>query len=290
VSTPGSEWLRGAEPTWCPGCGNYRLLHSVAEALSELRIEPWKVTLVSGIGQAGKLPHYLRVNFLHGLHGRTLAKALGIRLANPEMTVLAVGGDGDLYGEGGNHLIHAFRRNPNICCLVHNNGVYGLTRGQASPTAEQGSRDGLHPAGTASPAFNPLAVGLACGATFLARGFAGDAGQLGSLIVEAVKHPGFGFVDVLQPCVTYNHHNTFGWYSERVYDVGEDGHDAADFDAAFRRASQWPGYQDGRIPTGVIYRSHRPTYEERVPALSRGPLTEYVVDRARVERAAEEFL
>jgi 2-oxoglutarate ferredoxin oxidoreductase subunit beta len=290
VSGAGREWLRDAEPTWCPGCGNYRLLQSVAGALSELRVEPWKVVVVSGIGQAGKLPHYLRVNFLHGLHGRTLAKALGIRLANPGMTVLAVGGDGDLYGEGGNHLIHAFRRNPNVCCLVHNNGVYGLTRGQGSPTAQQGFRDGLHPAGNALPAFNPLAVGLACGATFLARGFVGNPGQLSSLIVQAVRHPGFGFIDVLQPCVTYNRHNTYGWFSERVYEVGEDSHDTSDRDAAFRRALEWPGKPDGPILTGVLYRSSRVTYEERVPALSKGPLTDYVVDRARVERAAEEFL
>jgi 2-oxoglutarate ferredoxin oxidoreductase subunit beta len=283
------DWLRTGERSWCPGCGNFKILDALAGALERLSLEPWRVVVVSGIGQSGKLPHYLKVNFLHGLHGRTLAMALGVKLANPGLTVIAVGGDGDLYGEGGNHLMHAFRRNADICCLVHNNGVYGLTKGQASPTAGSGFRDGLHPAGTLVPAFNPLAVGIACQGTFLARGFAGQEEQLTGLMVEAVRHPGFGFVDILQPCVTYNRVNTFKWYADRVYDLVAEGHDPADRAQAMVRALEWPGTKGERIPLGVFLRGQRAAYEQGFPALARGALTDYVVEPGRVLKAAEEF-
>ena len=223
------------------------------------------MALVSGIGQAGKLPHYTNCNFLHGLHGRALAHALGVRLANPGLTVVAIGGDGDMYGEGGNHLLHAFRRNPDIACIVHNNGVYGLTKGQPAPTLAQGSVTRMSPQGTSVPAFNPLAAALGAGATFVARGFAGATEQLTRLIVAAVRHSGFGFLDVLQPCVSFNRVNTWEWYRERVRELGPDEHDPGDLDEAFAVALEWPGGES--IPTGIFYRAERPTYETGFPAL-----------------------
>lgn len=283
------DWLADGGRAWCPGCGNYRVLDALAEALARLGLDPGQVVVVSGIGQAGKMPHYLKVNFLHGLHGRTLATALGVKLAAPQLTVIAVGGDGDLYGEGGNHLVHAFRRNPDICCLAHNNGVYGLTRGQASPTAGSGFRDGIHPGGTLVPAFNPLAAGIACHGTFLARGFAGAEEQLAGLVVEAVRHPGFGFVDILQPCVSYNRVNTFKWYAERVYDLAGEGHDPADPRQALARVLEWPGARERRIPTGVFLRVQREPYERGFAALGKGTLGRGTVDPVRFLKTVEEL-
>lgn len=274
------------ERTWCPGCGNFGILTALAAALRELELEPERFALVSGIGQAGKLPHYLDCNFLHGLHGRALAHAHGARLADPGLTVIAVGGDGDMYGEGGNHLLHAFRRNPDITCIVHNNGVYGLTKGQPAPTGAQGFVSRLTPHGTSAPALNPLAAALGAGATFVARGFAGATEQLTVLIVAAVRHRGFGFLDVLQPCVSFNRVNTWDWYRERVRPV-EPGHDPADLDAAFRLALEWPGASDERIPTGIFYRAERPVYETGFPALGHGRPAG--TDREKLRRLAEEF-
>lgn len=261
-----SGWRNDREITWCPGCGNFGILEALANALEELKLAPEQLAVASGIGQSGKLPHYLNCSYLHGLHGRALAHALGVRLANPELTVIAVGGDGDMYGEGGNHLLHAFRRNPDIACIVHNNGVYGLTKGQPAPTGRQGTVSRLTPHGTAAPAFNPLAAALGAGGTFAARGFAGDLEQLAELIVAAVRHRGFGLVDVLQPCVSFNRFNTWQWYRDRVRPVGS-AHDPTDLDAAFRLALEWPGASDESIPTGIIYRTERPVHEEAFPAL-----------------------
>ena len=245
-------WSSSADVTWCPGCGNFGILTALRQALAASKLEPWQVAVVSGIGQAGKVPHYLGCNFLHGLHGRALPGAIGVKLANHSLKVICIGGDGDLFGEGGNHLVHAFRRNIDIVCLAHNNGVYGLTKGQAAPTLNRSAR--------LAPAFNPLAAGLAAGGTFLARGFAGDTKQLARLIGDALKHNGFAFVDILQPCVTYNKVNTFQWYKERVYDLALDNHDQSDISEARARALEWPGRKEDRIPTGIFYRSRRAVY------------------------------
>ena len=282
-----SERLNKVERTWCPGCGNFAILDALAMALDELKLAPEQVAIVSGIGQAGKLPHYLNCNFLHGLHGRALAHAHGIRLANPELTVIAIGGDGDMYGEGGNHLLHALRRNPDICCIVHNNGVYGLTKGQPAPTVQQGFVSRLSPDGTAQPAFNPMAAALGAGASFVSRGFAGARDQLIRLIVAAVRHRGFGLVDVLQPCVSFNRVNTWQWYRDRVRELSTDQHDFGDIDKAFRVALEWPGGDS--IPTGIIYRVERPPYELVFPALKKGGLARHRMDEKQLLDAGEEF-
>ena len=275
---------KGGPTAWCPGCGNFGILRALQQALVALELPPHRVLIVSGIGQAGKLPHYLRCNALNGLHGRTLPVATAAKLANHELTVIAVGGDGDGYGEGGNHFLHALRRNTDLTYLVHNNQVYGLTKGQASPTSDPGFVTKVTPQGAPAP-LNPLAVAIAAGGGFVARGFAGDIPHLTRLIQEALRHRGFSLVDILQPCVSFNYKNTFAWFRERVYKVEETGYDPTDQIAAFARSQEW----GERIPIGIIYRHQRPTFEEHFPTLRDGPLVSRQIDPHRIEPLLEEF-
>jgi 2-oxoglutarate ferredoxin oxidoreductase subunit beta len=261
------EDYRGQTPAWCPGCGNFGILQAFKEAMVELNIRPHEFTIVSGIGQAGKFPHYLKCNTFNGLHGRTLPVATGIRLANHEMLVFAVAGDGDCYGEGGNHLIHAIRRNINIKLLVHNNQVYGLTKGQASPTSLQGMVTKVQTYGVISEPLNPLSLAISLDCSFVARGFAGDPAHLKELIKEAVRHRGFCLIDILQPCVTFNKINTYEWYRQRVYRISAN-YDPSDRQEAFKKALEW----GERIPIGIIYKKIRPLFEDQIPVLKEGPL------------------
>lgn len=263
-----AEDYTGLKPAWCPGCGNFGILSALKKALVDLQIEPYKVLIVSGIGQAGKLPHYMKCNVLNELHGRPLPAAIGAKMVNPELTVIALGGDGDGYGEGGNHWLHALRRNHNITYLVHNNQIYGLTKGQASPTSDLKSVTKTSPDGAPRPV-NPISIAIAAGGTFIARGFAGDIDHLAEIIKQALKHRGFSFIDILQPCVSFNHKNTYTWYKERIYRLEDEaGYNQNDRTAAFQRAQEW----GERIPVGIIYRGQEQTFEELLPALSGPPL------------------
>lgn len=245
------------EISWCPGCGDYKILDSLKLALSELELEPHHVVMVSGIGQAAKMPHYLKSNFFNGLHGRALSCATGIKAANPELTVLAVGGDGDMYGEGGNHFLHTIRRNPDITHIVCNNMVYGLTKGQASPTSQRGMKTPAQPKGVKSEPMNPLAVALSCGATFVARSYAGEANLTKELIKKAILHKGYALVDIFQPCVSFNKINTWQWFAANTYKIDE-AHDTADHVSAMHLAFEAEPY-----PLGVLYEQQDlPTFEE----------------------------
>ncbi len=276
----------GLTPAWCPGCGNFGILTAVKKALVELGIEPHRVLMVSGIGQAGKLPHYARGNVLNVLHGRTLPAATGARIVNPELTVIAVGGDGDGYGEGGNHFLHTMRRNHDITYLVHNNQVYGLTKGQASPTSDQGFVTRTTPEGASVP-LNPIALAIVAGASFVARGFSGDIEHLTRLLKMGITHRGFALIDVLQPCVSFNHKNTHSWYRERVYNLEEvAGYEAGDKMTALSKAQEW----GDRIPIGVIYRKELPTFEEQLPALKPGPLVRQKIEPGQIDGLLDEFL
>ncbi|MBK5100828.1 MAG: 2-oxoacid:ferredoxin oxidoreductase subunit beta [Desulfobacteraceae bacterium] len=261
------EIYSGQEPAWCPGCGNFHIQESLKEALAELELAPHQFTIVSGIGQGAKMPHYLKCHTFNGLHGRTLPVATGVRLANHEMRVIAEAGDGDCYGEGGNHLLHAIRRNINVKLFVHNNQIYGLTKGQASPTTMEGVVTKTQPFGSFSEALNPLALAVALDCSFVARGFAGDGAFLKDLMKEALTHQGFALLDILQPCVTFNKVNTYQWYSERVYKL-EESYDPFDRINAFERTLEW----GAKIPIGIIYRNKRRTFEEKVPILQKLPL------------------
>ena len=257
----------GVENAWCPGCGNFGILNAVRKALAETGKEKHEIVLVSGIGQAAKLPHYVDVNVFNGLHGRALPAAAAIKMANPSLTVVVTSGDGDIYGEGGNHFLHNIRRNVDIALFVHDNQVYGLTKGQASPTSDIGWPASLQRAGVVSGPFPPLAVALAMGCGFVARGFAADPDFTADLMLQAIRFPGFALVDILQPCVTFNKKNTYEWYGKMAYKLPE-GHDVADRGRAFALALEW----EERIPLGVLYRKERPTFGQLHPQIPGPPL------------------
>jgi 2-oxoglutarate ferredoxin oxidoreductase subunit beta len=278
------ENYKGQVPAWCPGCGNFPILKTFKDTMVELGIEPHQFTIVSGIGQAAKFPHYTKCNTFNGLHGRALPAATGIKLANHQMPVIAVTGDGDCYGEGGNHLMAAIRRNINVKLFVHDNQIYGLTKGQPSPTTGEGMVTKNMPFGVIAEQFNPMALAVALDCSFAARGFAADTEHLKALMKEAMNHKGFALVDILQPCVTFNKINTYEWYRKRVYPVESD-YNPEDRTAAFQKALEW----GDRIPIGIIYRNHRPVFEERLPMLFEKPLVHQAFDTAKILMTLKEF-
>lgn len=270
------------ENAWCPGCGNHSIQSCIKQALLELDMEPHEVLICSGIGQAAKMPHYVRANGFNGLHGRALPPAVAAKTVNPALTVLVHTGDGDSYGEGGNHFLHTIRRNADIAHFVHNNGIYGLTKGQASPTTERGRKTGVQTEGVLSSPLNPIALAVSQDASFVARGFAGEKEHLVGLMKEAITHRGYALVDILQPCVVFNKINSYKWYRERVYPI-DGGHDATDRVAAFRKSLEW----EQGIPIGVIYRNQRATFSDGLEYLQGTPS---LVDRPWSPSDAEVFL
>jgi 2-oxoglutarate ferredoxin oxidoreductase subunit beta len=267
------------ETAWCPGCGNHMILDALKNALADLDLSPHRVVLVSGIGQAAKTPHYLRANVFNGLHGRSLPVATGVKLANPDAVVIAESGDGCHYGEGGNHFLAALRRNIDITVLVHDNQIYGLTKGQASPTTAMGQVTKAQPAGAPSAPFNPVYTAVAMQAGFVARGFSGMKDHLAELIRQAVLHPGFSLVDILQPCVSFNRVNTFAWYKKRCTPLGED-YDFQDHDLAMRTALQW----GETIPVGVIFKGDREGFATHLPGSDGRPLVARPFDREGLQK------
>ena len=272
------------ETAWCPGCGNFPILEAVKGALVGKGLEPHQVLFVSGIGQAAKAPHYLNANLFNGLHGRALPVATGAKLANPRLTVIAESGDGCSYGEGGNHFLSAIRRNVDITLLAHDNQVYGLTKGQASPTSQEGFVTKAQPGGVASAPINPMAIAVAMQASFVARAFSGMGDQLTELLELALAHPGFALIDILHPCVTFNKVNTFAWYRKRCYPLPPE-YDPTDWEAAMRTATEW----GDRIPVGLIYRNDRPAFETHFPALAQGPLAQQDTDREALQGFVDGF-
>ncbi|MFZ1655129.1 MAG: thiamine pyrophosphate-dependent enzyme [Candidatus Moraniibacteriota bacterium] len=249
----------GTDMAWCPGCGNFPILNIMKGVLAEMDISPTDVVICSGIGQAAKTPHYLRVHYFNGLHGRALPPAIAIKIANPRLTVIAESGDGDTYGEGGNHFLHTIRRNPDITNIVHNNMVYGLTKGQASPTSEKGMTTPVQTDGVILEPFNPMAIAISAGATFVARAFSGDIPQAKEIVKAAIEHQGYALIDVFQPCVVFNKQNTFQWFKEHTYYLGDE-HDRSDKAKALGIA-----LDTKRLALGIIYQeTGRPSYEQIV--------------------------
>ena len=279
-----SDYAESIPITWCPGCGNFAILQALKNALIQLEIEPYKVLFVSGIGQAPKLPHYIQGNVFNGLHGRTLPVATGAKIANHELVVICIDGDGGAYGEGIGHLLAAMRRNSNITYMVHNNQVYGLTKGQASPTSDLGFVSKTTPQGSIQP-LNPLSLALASDVSFLARGFAGEIEHLSMLLKMAIEHQGFSLIDILQPCVSFNHKNTYQWYQERVYKLEGQSYNSNNKIDAFAKAQEW----EDQIPIGVIYRKERQIYEKQIPALKEMTLSSQHTDPLQFESVLNEF-
>ncbi len=250
--------IEGMETAWCPGCGDHAILSALKASLDNLGLTPGKLVMVSGIGQAAKIPQYFNTNYFNGLHGRALPAAVAIKASNPELTVVAESGDGDMYGEGGNHFIHTIRRNPDITNIVHNNMVYGLTKGQASPTSRRGFVTPVQVSGVMSEPFNPLAVAISLDVSFVARAFIGDQQRTSEIIEAAIKHRGYALVDIFQPCPSFNKQNTYKWFRENTYYL-EDS-----FDSSERLAALGKAFQTDRLPLGIFYRNEKPTFTDNL--------------------------
>jgi 2-oxoglutarate ferredoxin oxidoreductase subunit beta len=245
---------------WCPGCGDFGVLASLKSACAELALNPKDVAFISGIGCSGKISGYLHSYAFHGVHGRALPVATAVKLANNGLTVIAAGGDGDGFAIGAGHFLHAVRRNANITYIVMDNQTYGLTKGQSSPTSDLGYVTGTSPGGNPDAPLNGMAVALAAGGTFIARGFSAQPKKLIELIKAAVEHPGFSVVEVMSPCVTYNKHNTFAWFKDNVFDVTQiEGYDNTNKQHAFEALTA-----EGKIPLGIIYQTQRAAFDDLV--------------------------
>jgi 2-oxoglutarate ferredoxin oxidoreductase subunit beta len=259
---------------WCPGCGNFSIIRIVKEALTELALPLEQLVMVSGIGQAAKTPQYIQASYFNGLHGRSLPAATAIKASNPGLTVVCESGDGCIYGEGGNHFIHTIRRNPDITTIVHNNMVYGLTKGQASPTSRRGFKTPVQITGVANEPFNPIAVAIALNASFVARAFSGDADKTKEVVKKAIQHKGYALIDLFQPCVSFNKVNTFQWYRENTFWL-DGSYDPLDRDAAMRLALKSDAFSLGVIYTAppspafeeqlVAYRDNKDPLHARIP-------------------------
>ena len=271
------EYKSEITPTWCPGCGDFAVLRGIHTALARLKIKSEHVVISSGIGCSSNLPGFVNAYGFHGLHGRSLPIANGIKLANTDLTVIATGGDGDGYGIGLGHFIHSMRRYINITYIVMNNQIYGLTTGQASPTSERGMLTKSTPSGLLEVPVNPIALALISGATYVSRGFSGNADHLSTIIENALSHKGFSLVDVLSPCVTYNKIQTYQWFRDRVYTLEDEEHDTNDLKQAISKSYEW----ESKIPLGVFYKADKPTYDGDEPALQDGPLVNQPLDTGK---------
>jgi len=268
------------EPQWCPGCGNFELLDALKQALCDEGLRPEELIVAAGIGQASKLGFSLKANLFNGIHGRMLPLALGMKMANHEARVLVVSGDGCFYAEGGNHFLHNLRRNLNVLILASDNRVYGLTKGQASPTAADGFTTKVHPEGTGARELNPTALALVAGATFVAKTFTGRRDELIELIRMGLGHRGTAFIDIMSPCPSFNKVNTFAWYKSRITPLPAD-HDPTDHAAALAMAMD----NQDKIATGLYYRVERPVFGDHLSALRAGPIaartTAFTPERVR---------
>lgn len=299
-------------PTFCPGCGDFGIWASIKNSLAEQQIAPHNVLMVYDVGCSGNMCSFINVYGFHGLHGRAIPLAEGAAMANHKLPILVVGGDGGLYGEGMGHFIAACRANHNITVVVHNNMVYGLTTGQVSPTAAKGQKGKSTPQGVVDQPVNPVALAILSGATFVARGFAGDQKQLQELITRGMKHNGFSLIDVFQPCVTFNKVNTYAWFRERVKKLdaanqrdegtqtkadppsnppltkggtkGGEVHDVTDKKVALEKAMS-----GDPLWIGVMYESNEPSYEQQLPQLEKETLVERGIEKVNIQKLLQEF-
>ena len=274
----------GYFPTWCPGCGNFGIWGALKAALVKLGLTAEKMAAVFGIGCSGNMNDFLWANSFHALHGLAIPVAVGIKMANHKLPVIAIVGDGDCYGEGGNHLLHAARANYDITVIVHDNRVYGLTTGQVAPTALTGFKSKSTPGGIIEIPLNPIALALTQGATFIAQGFAADLDHLSDLITSGIEHRGFSLINIFQPCVTFNRITTYAWYREKVYQLGKN-YDPKDKNKAMEKAMEI----GDKLPIGVIYEEERNSYTDILVQLKKESLVE-AEHKVDIESLISEFV
>lgn len=279
-----NDYITPHKPTWCPGCGDYSIWLALRQALANLGLSPHEILIVFGVGCSGNMCNLVHSYGAHALHGRALPLAFGARVANHHIPVIVIAGDGDQYGEGGNHFIHTARSNLDITVIVHNNQVYGLTTGQTSPTSGQGYQSKSTPLGVAEEPINPITLALSANASFIARGFSGDIPMLTNLIVRAIQHKGFSLLDVFQPCVTFNKLNTYQYFRNLIYTLEDTQHDSSDKLKAFERATETE-----RLPIGLFYQENRQTYEERVSQLTGISLRERMAHTIDISKLIDMF-
>ena len=280
------DFNTGKKPVWCSGCGNFGILMAIRQAFADLGLNKEEIVIISGIGCSDKYHQYIDTYGFESIHGRILPVAMGIKLANHNLKLIAIGGDGDGYGIGMGHFVHAMRRNINITYIVCNNQIYGLTTGQASPTSDKGLITKSTPFGNLEEPVNPISLAIVSGATYVARGFAGDVNHLKKLIIAGIKHNGFSLVDVFQPCVTFNHVNTYDWFNKKVYKLenNKDKHDTKNKDAALKKAME-----NKKLPIGVFYKKKKITYEEEVEQIKKKPLIKQDISNIRINKLMNEF-
>jgi len=258
-----------ADPDWCPGCGDFGVLHALKQAIVELGLYPHEVLTISGIGCSSNLPGYINTYGMHTLHGRSLAVASGAQLANPNLKIIVTGGDGDGYGIGGNHLVHSMRRNLDVTYIVMDNQIYGLTTGQVSPTSVKGMKTKSTPTGNVDNPINPIPLAISAGATYVARGYTGQVRHLTDLIKGGIQHRGFALIDCFSPCVTFNRDNTHEFFKQRTRKLEDEGHDPTDFHAAIDRGFEW----GEEIPIGLFWkRDDLPALDQLEPVNEDGPV------------------
>jgi len=279
-----SDFVTKVKPTWCAGCGNFGIWAALKKALADLEIPPHKVVTIFDIGCTGNSVNWYKTYGFHSLHGRTLPVAFGIHLANHKLKVIAMGGDGGVYGEGGNHFLHTCRANPDITLIVSNNQLYSLTTGQATPTTTKGTKTKSTPQGTIEAMMNPLQIAVSAGASFVARGYADEIAHLTDLFKKAISHKGFSVVDVVSPCITLNKINTRDWYKKRIYKLAEE-YNPADKNQALIKSGEW----GEKIPIGVIYQEEKLTYEENLPQIKEKSLVEQGVCSADISTILKKF-
>lgn len=280
------ERFKTYETAWCPGCGNFSILDCLKTALEELGKDPYEVLMVAGIGQAAKLPQYISANSFCGLHGRSLPAAVAAKIANEKLTVIVDTGDGDSYGEGGNHFIHNIRRNVDITHFVHDNQIYGLTKGQASPTTMEGMITDAQVNGNNNTPLNPVLLAIACGAGFVARAFSGHKEHLISVMKQAIEYKGYALVDILQPCISFNKINTFAYYNQRVYEL-DHAYDFTDKAGALQKAMEF----EDKIPIGVLYKEEKRSFHQKNPVLQAGiPLIDMKKDNEIFKNIMKDFI
>jgi len=272
-------------PNWCPGCGNFGIFPATKMAFVELGLEPHQVAMIFDIGCSSNGSNFFRVYSFHGIHGRALPVAEGVKLANPELTVLADAGDGGGFGEGMSHFIHTARTNIDITYLVHDNHLYSLTTGQTSPTSGRGLKTKTAPGGVIDRPFNPLAAALINGATFVAQGFSSDIPHLAGLIKKAIKHRGFAFINILQLCVTFNKVNDQNWYKDRIYKLEGTNHDSSDYYRALAVATR----EDSKLPLGVLYQAEKPTLSDGLQLTVKTPLVKQPLTNVDISKSLEKY-